>query len=91
MINEAWLHIYGQGVWHDDVYIVGNEIALKKLKNVLDEALINQSHQDNFFINDGEGYSIKVSNVNNIEKYGVPYSEEMAQEQNLNALFPWVI
>ena len=86
-----WLHIYGQGAWHDDVYIVGNEIALMKLKDVIEGALTNQNHQDNFFVSDGEGYCVKVSNVDNIEKYGSPYWEEVAQDKNPNALYPWLI
>jgi len=71
------LHIYGQEVWHDSVYIIGTENDLKKLRDMLDYAIKNPWIKDEFFVNDGEGYSVIVKRCSEEEmnKLIPPYSE----------------
>ena len=84
-----WCHVYGQGAWHDSVYIVGTTEALKRLKHAISVALgAGEGASGEEFLretsaevmtNDGEGYHIHVFKVDNLEyqhKTILPYTEE---------------
>lgn len=54
------LHIYGQGIPHDNVYITGDRLSLRKLINCIEYALETGREGMNFYTNDGEGYTTYV-------------------------------
>ncbi|AMX00044.1 hypothetical protein [Rummeliibacillus stabekisii] len=65
--EEETLHIYGQQMWHDNAYIVGNRAALQYGEK-----------KDVFFPNDGEGYDLYVACVDdqfNWENLEAPYHD----------------
>lgn len=81
------LHVYGQGVWHDDVYIVGNRESLEDLRAAIDAALDKGEGSSKAFTSDGEGFSIGVFledaewQTEEWMKLPMPYTEDMAKEQ----------
>jgi hypothetical protein len=83
------VHIHGQAYWHNDVYIVGNNEGLLKLKEAVDKAILEGMGKVSTFVNDGEGYDIVIKQVDNIEKYAVPYHDECAEEKRCDVLYPW--
>lgn len=74
------LHIFGQEYSHDDVYIIGDEEALFRLKENI-ELLLNQTSKkvisSTHFPNDGEGYKLYVILEKDMEKVQIPYSSDM--------------
>jgi hypothetical protein len=42
-----------------------------------------------FFVNDGEGYTLQVSVVDDIHRMAVPYADEVAQEKSDDAVWPF--
>lgn len=56
-------HLYGQGMWHDNAYIVANRIGLEKLREAIDMALNNGEFRMSSSTSDDEGYSLFVSCV----------------------------
>ena len=61
------LHIYAQHAWHDSAYIMGTENDLKKLRDMIDNALKNPYSKEEFFVNDGEGYELIVKKCSDVE------------------------
>jgi len=60
------LHIYGQAIWHDPVYIIGNREALEDLKKAIENVLDDDKGEGKTeaFCNDGEGYYVIVKQDN---------------------------
>lgn len=89
------LHIYGQSIWHDPVYIIGNRKALEDLKKAIEDALDKGEGKIEAFCNDGEGYYVIVKYDNSgwlngdWARRAVPYTDEVAREKRENALWPW--
>ena len=85
------LHIYGQEAFHDEVYIVGNKSELIKLRNIIDKAIVEDYEDDEFYVNDGEGYSIAVYKIYGpkVDKIAVPYYADYAKEKRIEAVYPW--
>lgn len=55
------LHVYGQEIFHDNVYIVGNKSELERLRNIIDMAIADDYESiDGFYASDGEGYGISI-------------------------------
>ncbi len=76
--EEETLHIYGQQMWHDNAYIVGNRAALQRLQDQITQALQYGEKKDVFFPNDGEGYDLYVACVDdqfNWENLEAPYHD----------------
>lgn len=89
------LHLYGQGAWHDEAYIVGNTNALRLLKEMCEKALAQEEgstkSKEIFMTNDGEGYPVTVIKVDSEGKWtdmAYPYTEEMAEDHRPNAKHP---
>ena len=59
----AYLHIYGQYAHHSPALIIGNSLALKRLRDAIDTALADGIGSVDAFCEDGEGYRtiVKVS------------------------------
>ncbi|TRZ48220.1 hypothetical protein D4S03_10140 [bacterium] len=90
------LHIYGQSTWHDDVLIVGDADALQLLRLAIGDALAGlelmatgaislhnpSKTQRDVFVNDGEGYSVRVLCLPEVPaNLAVPYTEDYAKER----------
>lgn len=78
------LHIYGQGGWHDDVFIAGEEEDLIVLRDLIDKAIKSKRAQvsTELFAKDGESYSVYMRTVTSseAERLMLPYTDEYAQE-----------
>lgn len=84
------LHIYSQEQWHDNAYIVGDEAGLLELRAAIDEALARGESQRTAYVNDGEGYHIKVIKANEaaMECLAVPYTDKLAVERQPHRVWP---
>lgn len=61
--EEEFLHIYGQQMWHDNAYIVGNRAALERLRDQITLALQHGEKKDGFSPSDYEGFDLYVACV----------------------------
>ncbi len=88
----ALLHIYGQEAWHDNVYIVGNALALTRLRNAINAVLGGPSTaKTEAFASDGEGFGIYVICNDDAEKWGklrVPYTQEYSRDGRATTIEP---
>lgn len=69
-------HIYGQGMWHGDAFIVGNRTALEEMRNAIDIALKYGEISTTLFPSDEEGYDLFISCVDdrfNWDLVDMPY------------------
>lgn len=83
------LHVYASEFPHSEVYIAGTANALKELRKAIDNALDNdKSISEEFFTNDGEGYTILVASVDEptMSSYVEPYAELQR-----NGPGPWLL
>jgi hypothetical protein len=87
------LHIYSQGAWHEDAYIVGTTAALVQLRGQID-AVLRGGHgaacKATFFVNDGEGFSceMRLETEEALHHYAVPYTDEVARDRNAHHAWP---
>ncbi len=87
--TTPYLHIYAQSEWHGEAIIVGNRIALEALRDAIDNALATGYGAATAFVGDGEGFhALVVKQEVGFDKLAVPYTNEIASEKNLDALFP---
>lgn len=80
-IEPAFLHVYAQGMQHDEAVIVGNINGLKLLREAIDAAISDQQHgSTDVFTSDGEGYTLHILRANEAEANNLelPYTDEMA-------------
>jgi hypothetical protein len=54
------VHIYGQKIWHDDVFIIANREGLLALQKAISEALEKGKGVAEVFVADGEGYNVEI-------------------------------
>jgi hypothetical protein len=59
---EGLLHVYGQRSWHEEAYIIGDERALRLLRDAIDRALAAPDGlaRASVSVCDGEGYEMHV-------------------------------
>jgi hypothetical protein len=80
---DGKLHIYGQKMWHDDVVILGDRLALETLRDAIDEALATLAGRaEDVMVNDGEGFSVIVNRIDEQslwDTFATPYSDPDAQ------------
>ncbi len=95
--NDGLLHLYGQGYYHDEVYIVGSRASLISLKKAIEDALETGRGSAEFFTADGEGYDLNIlAREDQWESefwtnLAFPYSEEFARDKRKNAIAPATI
>lgn len=95
MGDPELLHVYGQSLPNDSLYIVGNRAGLVRLKAAIELALSNVHHETIAYVNDGEGFAIRAMllaeawEFENWTRLAVPYSERDAMEAKENAIWPW--
>jgi hypothetical protein len=95
-MNNNVLHVYGQAAWHDDVVIAGTADALQALLCQLAMVLNDIAHNyepdptraHTFFVSDGEGFRIRIVQVEDDGKLAVPYSDKIAREERPGAVWP---
>jgi len=79
------LHLFAQNREHGDAIIVGDTKALLKLRQAIDEAIVDNQSAAGCFVNDGEGYNaivIKLDDKDKLEKLMGPYGERMLPFRN---------
>lgn len=54
-------HIYGQGMWHGDAFIVANRMALEEMRDAIDIALKYGETRATLSQSDNEGYDLFIS------------------------------
>lgn len=82
------LHVYGQAVWHEEVWIVGGMAALNRLAGAISAAMDVGHVAGTYYVNDGEGYDLHVICEPIDQRHAVPYTEEMAIERRDDARTP---
>ena len=86
------LHVYGQGQWHEEVFIVGDKVALQLLVNAINKAISDGAGECQTSVNDGEGFDVYIHRVNDqqtLDKLAVPYTKDVAEEKDSAAIWPW--
>lgn len=102
MRNEiALLHLYGQGHWHDDAYIVGNTRGLTALRDAITKALADNDNgpdEAEVSVADGEGYGVVIIRDDTSwlgafwSQLALPYTMDgWATECSPEAIWPWEI
>jgi hypothetical protein len=79
------LQIYSQAGWHDNAIILGDIIALQRLKTMIDVAIEHKQSVCTTFSSDGEGYDLTIGLVENPEDWNYildQYTEEYAHSHN---------
>lgn len=63
--DPGLLHLYGQGAYHDDAFMVGNTKGLEAVRDAIDKVLGGEADQGAAWVSvsDGEGYDLKVIKV----------------------------
>lgn len=70
---SAWMHVYGQFMWHGEARIVGTRSALEGLRAAIDAALKDgKGETGEVFASDGEGYVVEVYRADLIAHLGHP-------------------
>jgi len=90
--DNPYLHLYGQQQWHGEAFIVANMQALLLLRKAIDDAILNGHGYVPAFVGDGEGYNTLIARVDDakdFDKLAVPYNDEIAQEKQEDAVWPW--
>ncbi|MHA2427584.1 MAG: hypothetical protein ACXADB_06140 [Candidatus Hermodarchaeia archaeon] len=77
---DASLHIYSQWQWHDSAHIVGDEEALKRLRDAIDNALEWGSDYTEAMTSDGEGFRVIIVK-GDVDELTLPYQDEIAKGQ----------
>jgi len=80
------LHIYAQGYWHGDAFIVGTREALVALRDAIDGAIANGSADCESSVNDGEGFRARVLQMDEgqLQKLEQPYIETLCNNQGIH-------
>lgn len=77
-------HIYAQGHWHDEAYIVADRDALLALRAAIDKALTEGHGATTLTPTDGEGYDLHIVRVDadwqspEWQDLAMPYTDEVA-------------
>lgn len=81
-MNE--LHLYAQGAWHEEAFIVGEEAALIELRDAINKALETGRGHCMPMQNDGEGYHLLIAKIDSerMDKMANAYTDDIAAEQN---------
>lgn len=88
---ENVVHVYPQRRWHEEVYIVGDDAALRRLARAIELALSKGAGALETFAADGEGYKVVVIRLRDPESWELlrlPYMSEYAADKRGDALEP---
>lgn len=97
MPEEPIIHVYAQGCWHDDAYIVANKEGLLALKKAVDEALEKGKGDAFVYAADGEEFTLLVLRIDGglgegmWPKIAMPYTDKYVSEERPDALWPAVL
>jgi predicted MPP superfamily phosphohydrolase len=86
----AFLNVYGQKTWGDEVVIAGTTKALIMLSEAIDKIIIDEESAKTISLkaSDGEEYSILLCHSPEIERLSVPYYGDDACEGRLKTIKP---
>ena len=72
------LHLYGQPMPHCEAYLIGDETSLFRLRYAITRAIEKGTSKDEFFCNDGEGYSIYIKKLppSQMKNVMLPYKHD---------------
>lgn len=73
------LHVYAQGQWHGDAWLVGDREGLTALRDAVDRALTDGSAACEAFVDDGEGYAVLVVHLDHDGPWGRMRSPYIAE------------
>jgi hypothetical protein len=83
------LNIHSQKDPHDNCYIVGNWHGLVNLHKALNAYFEDKKEEREFFVSDGEGYTLHIIREDNVDRLALPYTSETSQERRDYARYPW--
>lgn len=91
MNNPTYLHIWGQYKWHDPIIMIATKETLRRLKMAIEEAIEKgESKIQTLYTGDGEKFSLFIAcKEDNWDNRALPYSDEIAREQNHDAIMPF--
>jgi len=90
-VCENVAHVYPQRRWHDSVYVVGDDAALRALGRAVKQALSEGRGDCETFAADGEGYGIvgiRLRDPGLWEMLRLPYVGDCAADRREEALGP---
>mgnify|MGYP001567222731 FL=1 len=93
--DPSLLHIYAQGSWHEEAYIVGNREALETLAQNIEAALRDGRSKRGSYASDGEGYNVVVVLLDKPwrgpewDTLRLPYTDEPAKR--MEGRGPWTL
>lgn len=90
-ITDPYLHVHAQPYWHAPAFIVGTREGLMELARILLNAVHDGKDSAEFMTSDGEGYSILVAKIKDVDFYKAitPYTDEVAGDNRENTIKPW--
>lgn len=89
--STPYAHFHGGDSNHDDVYLVANRQALVDIRAAIDVALAKGHEQTIVFVNDGEGYSLRIVQVpdDKFDLQARPYTVDYMKDNREEAVWPW--
>ena len=90
--SQNFCHVYAAEQWHDNVYIVGDENALRRIKTAIAKALAENHGICTLRPNDYETYQLHILKTTNptIEnKLVLPYREDFAVGESESTIHPF--
>lgn len=90
--SQNFCHVYAAEQWHDNVYIVGDEKALQRIKRAIEKALVEGHGICTLRPNDDETYQLHVLKTTNPklqDKLVLPYTEDVAIDKTDNKIHPF--
>ena len=84
------LHVYSQGIFHDDATLVVSHSDLPRLLAAVQDAIRTGMSRTTFFPSDGEGFDMVVCGVEDsvFDKLKMPYTDEMAMDRREDCVIP---
>lgn len=85
------LHIYGQLYQHSDCYVLATKNDLKAFAEQLLAACDGKSVSSNYFTADGEGYTVRVSVVedSDLDVTRLPYTSDQSVDTRTSVKDAW--
>lgn len=86
------IHVFGQGQQHEEVILVANTDALRKLRDSIDAALSDGNAKFEAMTEDGEGFHFYIMHENNDQtwdKLAFPYTYPEFEVCNKKRMSPW--
>lgn len=92
-LPKGILHIYAQGQWHEEAYIIADIPSLNALKEAISLAIKEGQSEVELWASDGEGFGLRI--IRHSDKWddwkliSMPYVDHMAEEHRDDAIAPY--